>query len=100
MEHFGRLATDMGESGLRRLIWSILGAWLHIWAKVASGGAFGAFWAPGHRYGPMGASKSNSTGKNASKSNGTGEKASKSNGVGEDVSMSNSTHGLTTSEGP
>jgi len=49
--HFGRLSADMGESCLGRLIWSILGAWLQIWEKVASGVSFGAFGMPGRRYG-------------------------------------------------
>ena len=39
MEHFGCLSADMGEGYLRRLIWSILGAWPQIWAKVATGGS-------------------------------------------------------------
>jgi len=51
LECFGRLATDIGESDLGRRIWSILVAWPQIWAKVVSAGPFGAFWAPGRRYG-------------------------------------------------
>ena len=46
MEHFRPLAADMGKSGLRRLIWSILGPWPQIRAKVASEGSLGAFLGP------------------------------------------------------
>ncbi len=36
-KHFGALAVDMGKSGLRSSILSILKTWPWTWAKVASG---------------------------------------------------------------
>ena len=48
---FGRLAADMGKRGSRTLIWSILGVWRQIWAKVTPEGSFRQFWEPGREYG-------------------------------------------------